>query len=163
MSYSKNLPEMFKIVDASAGPVTTNGGVTCDYVSLKNVHRAWIVASFTQAVGHATGIDPTQATAVAGTAVKAITNVCRIWANEATATTDTLVEATAAITYNVTNDIKKKQVIIEVDPETLDVDGGFDVLGCTIDDSSQATNFVSVLYILATRYPGATPPAAITD
>lgn len=163
MSYSKNLPEMFKIVDASAGCVTTNGGVTCDYVSLKNVHRAWIVASFTQAAGHATGIDPTQATAVAGTAVKATTALHRIWANEDTATSDTLVEATAAITYNVTNDVKKKQVIIEVDPETFDVDGGFDVLGCTIDDSSQATNFVSVIYILATRYAQATPPAAITN
>jgi len=64
------IPEKFKIVDASAGPVTTNGGVTCDYVSLKNVHRAWIVASFTQAVGHATGIDPKQATAVAGTGTR---------------------------------------------------------------------------------------------
>lgn len=157
------LPERFKIVDASAGPVTTNGGVTCDYVSLKNVHRAWIIASFTQAVGHATGIDPKQATAVAGTGVKAITNVCNIWANEDTATSDTLVAQTAAITYNVTNDIKKKQVIIEIDPASFDMANNFDVLGCTIDDSSQATNFVSVLYMLETRYPQATPPAAITD
>lgn len=163
MAYPWSLVENLKIVDASAGPVTTNGGVTCDYVSLKNVHRAWIVASFTQAVGHATGIDPTQATAVAGTGVKATTALHRIWANEDTAASDTLVEQTAAITYNVTNNIKKKQVIIEIDPEDFDVNGGFDVLGCTVDDSSQATNFVSVLYILATRYPQATPPAAITD
>ena len=39
----------------------------------------------------------------------------------------------------------------------------YDVLGCTISDSSQATNFVSVLYIIQTKYQEATPPAAITD
>lgn len=159
-----SLPERFKIVDASAGPVTTNGGVTCDYVSLKNVHRAWIVASFTQAVGHATGIDPQQATAVAGTGAKALTNNCPIWENEDTATSDTLVAQTAAKTINVTNDVKKKQVIFEIDPaKHFDLANGFDVLGCTVDDSSQATNFVSVIYVLETRYPSATPPAAITD
>lgn len=163
MSYPFTLAENFKIVDATAGPVTTNGGVTADYVSLKNVHRAWIVLQFTQAVGHATGIDPTQSTAVAGTGVKATTALHRIWANEATATSDTLVQQTSAITYNVTNDIKKKIVIIEVDPEDFDVAGGFDVLGFTIDDSSQATNFVSGIYVLAMRYTAATPPAAITD
>lgn len=163
MSFPLTFVEHYKIVDASAGPVTTNGGVTCDYVSLKNVHRAWIIASFTQAVGHATNVDPTQATAVAGTSVKAVTALHRIWANEDTAATDTLVEKTSAITYAVTNDIKKKQVIFEIDPEDLDVAGGFDVLGCTIEDSSQATNFVSVLYVLATRFMQATPPSAIVD
>jgi len=157
------LPENFKIVDASAGPVTTNGGVTCDYVSLKNVNKAWIVASFTQAVGHATGIDPVQAVTVAGGSVKAITVVCPIWANEATATTDTLARQTDAITYNVAADVTKKQVVIEIDPANFDQANSFDVLGCTIDNSAQATNFVSVLYILDMRYKEDVPPAAITD
>ena len=159
-----SLVEVFKVVDGSAGPVTTNGGVTGDYVSLKNVHKATIVISLTQAVGHATGIDPKQATAVAGTGVKVLTNACPIWANEDTAATDTLVAQTAAKTYDVTNDIKKKQVVFEIEPARhMDVNGGFDVLGIALDDSSQATNFVSVVYYLETRYPQATPPAAITD
>jgi hypothetical protein len=158
------LPEFFKIVDASAGPVTSNGGVTCDYVSLKNVHRAWIVASFTQAVGHATVISPKQASAVAGTGVKALTAAGPGWFNEDTAASDTLVAQTAATTYTVTNDVKKKMVICEIVPgQNMDINGGFDVLGCTISNSSQASNFVSVVYILETRYPSATPPAAITD
>jgi hypothetical protein len=158
-----SFPEEFKIVDASAGPVTTNGGVTCDFVSLKNAHKAWIVASFTQAVGHATGIDPTQSTVVAGTDAKALTTNVPIWLNEDTAASDTLVAQTAAKTLNVTNNIKKKQVIFEIDPSGFDVEDGFDVLGCTVDDSSEATNFVSVLYILQMRYKQATPPTAITD
>ena len=160
---SASIWEEYKIVAATAGIVTTNGGVTCDYVSLKNVHKAWIVLSFTQAVGHATGIDPTQATAVAGTAVKAITASCVIRANEDTAATDTLAAQTAGITYTVTNDVKKKQVVIEIRPEELDTNAGFDCLGCTIDDSSQGGNYVSGLYFLQMRYPQAIPPVAITD
>ena len=141
------------IVDGSAGPVTTNGGVTCDYVSLKNVKRAWVVAKLTQAVGHATGIDPVQASAVDGTGAKALSTAVRIWANEDTGTSDTLVAQTAAVTYNVTNDIKKKIVVFMIEPGYLDHANSFDVLGCTVDDSSQATNFVDVTYVLEMRYP----------
>lgn len=156
-----SLPEQFKIVDATAGPVTTNGGVTCDYVSLKGVKRAWISLQFTQAVGHATTVQPQKATAVAPTGAASITAAARIWANEDTAATDTLVRKTSATSYAVTNDIKKKHVLIEIDP--AEFTGAYDVLGCTVSDSSQATNFVSGLYILEMGYSQATPPSAITD
>lgn len=156
-----SLPEQFKIVDATAGPVTTNGGVTCDYVSLKGVKRAWISLQFTQAAGHATTVQPQKATAVAPTGAASITAAARIWANEDTAATDTLVRKTSATSYAVTNDIKKKHVLVEIDP--AEFTGAYDVLGCTISDSSQATNFVSGLYILEMGYSQATPPAAITD
>jgi len=151
----------YKIVDASAGCVTTNGGVTCDYVSLKNCHKAWIVASFTQAVGHATVVQPQKATAVAPTGAVSITTAQEWWENEDTATSDTLVRQTAATSATVTNDIKKKQVIFEIDPASLGAT--YDVMGCTISDSSQATNFVSVVYFLEMRYAQAAPPVAITD
>jgi len=74
-----------------------------------------------------------------------------------------LVRQTDAVTLNVAATIKKKQVIFQIDPTKMDVANSFDVLGCTVDDSSQATNFVSVIYILEMRYGSATPPAAITD
>ena len=154
------IPENLKIVDASGGPVTTNGGVTCDYVSLKNVKRAWIVASITQAVGHATGIDPKKATAVDATGATVLSNAVPIWLNEDTASSDTLVRQTDAITANVAATAKKKQAIFQIDPANI---GDYDVLGCTVDDSSQATNFVSILYLLETRYQSDLPPSAITD
>lgn len=156
------LPEQFKIVQAIQ-PRTSNAGITCDYVSLKNVQKAWILVEMTQAVGHATGIDPKQATAVAGTSAKAFTNTLPIWANEDTATSDTLVKQTDAVTYNVTNDIKNKMVIFQIDPIKMDLANDFDVLGCTVDDSSQTTNIVSITYLLESRYPAATSPTAITD
>src|SRR4030042_292257 len=103
-----SLPEQFKIVDATAGPVTTNGGVTGDYVSLKGVKRAWISLQFTQAAGHPPVVQPQKATAVAPTGAVSITAAARIWANEDTAASDTLVRKTSATSYSLTNDIKKK-------------------------------------------------------
>jgi len=159
-----SLPESFKIVDLTAGPVTTNGGVTGDYVSLKNVHKAWIVLQFTQAVAHATVVQPQVATAVAPTGATSITFATRIWSNEATATTDTLVAQTAATSYSLTADVAKKMVVIEIDPsEVVAMGATYDVIGCTISNSAQATNFVSGVYVLQMRYQQATPPAAITD
>ncbi|HET6498046.1 MAG TPA: hypothetical protein VFH17_03225, partial [Coriobacteriia bacterium] len=149
-----SLPQDCKLVTATAGPVTTNGGVTCDYVSLKNVIRAWIVLQFTQAVGHATAIQPQKATAVAPTGAASITNVVRVWADEDTGASDALVAQTDATSYTVAADIKKKMVVIEIDP--IDLGGDHDVLGCTIANSGQATNFVSGLYILQMGYRRAT-------
>lgn len=157
-----DLPQNFKIVDATAGPVTTNGGVTCDYVSLKNVVKGWLVLQFTQAVGHATAVQPQTATAVAGTAAASITHSARGWINEDTATSDTLVAQTAATSFSVAATIKKKMVIVELDPVEWQA-ASADCAGATISDSSQATNFVSGVWVLQMKYGAATPPAAITD
>lgn len=157
-----NFPEGCKPVQG-ASPVTTSSAVTADYISLKDVQRAWVVVDFTQAVGHETGIDPVQCTAVDGTGAKALTNAAPIWANEDTATSDTLVRQTDAVTYNVSSTAKNKQVVIQIDPGTLDVNNGFDVLGVTLDASSQATNFANISYILQMRYSSATTPTVLTD
>ena len=157
-----SIPEMTKLVAATAGPVTSNGGVTADYVSIKNAGRLYIVVSLDQAVGHAIVLTPKRATAVDGTGVVNLGTAVRIWANEATGTSDTLVSQTAATSYTVSNDIKAKQVVFEIDLHALG--NTFDVVGLVVADSSQATNFVSALYILTDiRYQQATPPAAITD
>lgn len=164
MGYPYSLPEHLKIVDATAGCVTTNGGVTSDYVSIKNAHKVFIVLQFTQAVGHATAIQPQVATAVAPTGAASITFAANWWENEDTATSDTLVAQTAATSMTVTNNIKKKQVIIEIDPGMVQDQGAtYDVVGFTVSDSSQATNFVAGQFFILQRYPQATPPVAITD
>lgn len=146
-----HVPEEIAVVVLTP-PVTTNGGVTTDYISLKNVHKATIVATFTQAVGHATGIDPVQATAVDGTGAKAITNTVPIWANTDISSTSVLTRQTDAITYNLDAGATNQIVTMDIDPAGFDVANGFDVLGVTVDDSSQATNFVSIVALLTMRY-----------
>lgn len=162
MSAHTSYPQDFKLVTGTP-PVTTNGGVTCDYVSLKNINMAWIEMDFTQAVAHATVITINKATAVAGTGVTPITSVVPIWLNDDTATTDTLVAQTAAVNFTLTADTNPKKVVFQIDPASLVVGSGFDCIGVVITTSGQATNFVNVNYILDTSYKQATPPAAITD
>ena len=108
-----SLPEQMKIVDATAGPVTTNGGVIGDYISIKNAGRLYIVCSLTQAVGHATLLTPQRATAVVGSDVTALANNVRIWANEDTASSDTLVLQTAALNFTVNSSVSKKMIIFD--------------------------------------------------
>ena len=159
-----SLPENFKIVSATAGAVTTNGGITCDYVSLKNYHKAWIVAHFRQAVSHTTTLQPQVATAVAPTGAASITFSAKWWKNADISTTDTLTAATAATSMACTAGATHQLIIVEIDPADMVAQGStYDVLGCTVSDSSQATNFVSVLYILEPRFAQATPPSAILD
>ncbi len=133
-------------------PVTTNGGVTTDYINLKNAHRVFVVFTFTQAVSHATGIDPVQATAVAGTGVKAITSTVPIWANTDISATSVLTRQTDAITYNLATGTTNQIVTMDIDPAGLDVANGFDCLAFTIDDSSEATNLVSAVAYVVPRY-----------
>jgi len=165
MTHNANLPELYKFVDATAGPVTTNGGVTSDYVSLKNAHKAWILLQFTQAVGHATVVTLKEAYNVAAGGAKAVVSDHKIWVNEDTAAGDTLVRATNGKTVTLTNDIKKKMVLVEIDPDALDINAAtpFDCINFTVSDSSQAGNFVSGVFILLERYKQATPPSAIIN
>lgn len=156
------LPEKFKLVDATAGPVTTNGGVTGDYISAKNAQMVTLVLQFTQAQGHATVITLKEATAVDGTGVQTMANTSQIWINADTAASDTLSRvATDAYSYTLASTQKKMMLVFQINPAALSA--GFDCIGFTVSDSSQATNFVCGEYLIEDRYPQATPPASITD
>lgn len=157
----KTLPEIYKIVDASGGPITTTGGYTCDYVSLKNVHVAWIVVAFDNAVPHATLVQPQRATGVLPSGAVSITHTAEIWVNEDTSASDLLVRDTDATGFTVDAVTSKKIVIFRIDPAELGA--GFDVMGCTVAASGAATDFASVQYFLEERYAADQPPTAITD
>lgn len=161
MPGTHSFPTDYKLVQL-ANPKTTNGGVTSDVISTKNGFRHWIVVELTQAVGHATAVALKQATSVAGSTNKAAPSVA-IWANEDTAASDTLVKQTSAASYTVTNDVKNKQIVFEVDPVALDVANGYDCLYVTVADSSQATNLVSITAYADTKFKQATPPSIIID
>jgi hypothetical protein len=156
-----SLPQQFKIVEAMA-PAADAAGRTSDYVSLKNVDKAWIVFTTTQGNAATIAITPKQATAVAGTSAKNLTVSVPIWANLDTATSDTLARATDATSYTTDAAIKNKVVVIEIDPRHLDVDGGFDCIAFTTG-ASNAANITQGIFILEYRYQQSSPPAAITD
>lgn len=155
------LPEQFKIVEAMPN-ATDAAGRTGDYVSLKNALMAYVFVDITQGNAAPIALTIEQASAVAGTGTKAITVTVPIWSNLDTAASDTLVRRTDAVSYTTDAGVKNKQVIFQIDPATLDQANGFDCITVKTGASNVA-NLTSASYWLQTRYPQATPPAAITD
>jgi hypothetical protein len=155
------LPEHFKLVEAMPN-ATDAAGRTGDYISLKNAVVCFVEVAVTQGAANTIAITIEQATAVAGTASKAIATAVPIWSNLDTAASDTLVRRTDAVAYTTDAGVKNKQVIFQIDPATLDLAGGFDCLTVKTGASS-ASNLTGARYWIQTRYPQATPPAAITD
>ena len=155
------LPEQFKIVSATAGCRTTNGGVTFDVIDLKNAQMVWIVAHFRQAVAHATTIQPVVGISIASCAT-AITFTADWWSNVDVSSTDTLVAQTAATTMACTAAATDHLLVIKIDPSDVVAQlSTYKCLGATIATSAQPTDFVSAIYYIQTRYPQATPPVAI--
>jgi hypothetical protein len=153
--------EKWKNVVGTAGIVTTNGGVTCDTVSLRDVHKAYIELVFLQAATHATVINPVIGIAV-GTCATAITFAAPWWKNADISASDTLVAQTAATTQACTAGVTNQHIVIEIDPQAVAAQGATNAaLGCVITTSGEATNFVSVVYHLQMRYQQATPPVVI--
>jgi hypothetical protein len=159
MSSIVHLPEQFKIVTGTP-VVTTNTGIICDRVSLKNVNMAWIVIEALQVASHATVINPMRSTAV-GTGGAAIGHNAPNWKNANIATNDTLVRGADATTVSLTVGTNNQLVVIQIDPAQMG--DTYDVLGCVITDSTNANNYMTVTYFLEMRYAQATPPSAILD
>jgi hypothetical protein len=156
------LPEHFKIVSATAGCVTTNGGVTFDNIKLRDAQMVWIVAHFKQAVAHATTIQPVVG-ATDAACTTSITFSADWWKNVDISLTDTLVAQTAATSMACAATAKDQLFVIQIDPSDVVAQlATYDWLGATIATSAQATDFVSAVYYIQNRYPQATPPVAIT-
>jgi len=155
------LPEQFKIVEAMPN-ATDAAGRTADYVSLKNALMAWVEVAITQGNAATIAISIEQATAVAGTSSKVITNAVPIWSNLDTAATDTLVRRTDAVNLTTDAGVKNKMVIFQIDPATLDVANGFDCITVKTGASNVA-NLTGARYWIQSALQQATPPSAITD
>jgi len=156
------IPQSFKIVQAME-PATDAAGRTSAYVSLKHVRRATI--SFHVKQGNAATILLTllQATAVAGTGSKAITNNVPIWRNLDCSVNDTLVRDTDAKTYTTDAAVKNKQVIFQIDPALcMDLANSFDCIAFSTG-ASNAANLTEATYILEMDYQQDTPPSVVVD
>lgn len=156
------LPQQVKIVEAM--PCATDAaGRTSDWVSLKNYGRAYIQVDITQANAATVAITLLQATAVAGTGSKAHTVTVPIWANEATATTDTLVRQTDGLSFTTSAALANKMIIFQIDPRFLDVANNFDCIAFTTG-ASNAANITHATFLLTDpKFSQTTPPSAILD
>jgi len=157
-----SFPENCKVVLGAAPQVGAGAAVNSTPISLKNCHKVWIVVNLNPVGGAALLLTPqTDALVAFGTAA-AITNVARIWANEDVATSDRLVEQTAAVNFTTTADVNPKQIIFEIDPADL-------AAGEDKDDLTTGalpnTDYISIEYVIWPRYQGrvSMQPTVLTD
>lgn len=155
------LPQNFKIVSGTAGPITTNAANVYEVIDLTDAIKVWIVAHFRQTATDLTTIVPVVGVSIAACATP-ITFTTRWWKNADVATTDTLVAQTAATTMACTAGTTHQLLVIEIDPADVAAQSStYHCLGATQATSGEADNYVSVVYYIQTAYPQATPATAI--
>ncbi len=152
-----------KIVEGLA-PAADAAGRSSAAVSLKNANgKVTIVAHITQGNAATVTITPLQATDVAKTGGKALSNPAKIWANLDTSTSDALVAQTDAVAFTTDAAVKNKIVVIEVDADNLDINNGFDCVYFTTGASNVANITQGTFVILDVKYQGASNPSLIAN
>lgn len=155
------IPERDKPVEAITPQA--GGAITGAYVSLRDAETCFVLANINQANAATVAIMIEQATDVAGTGSKPITNAVPIWADQDCVATDALVRQVDAVAFTTSAALKQKLVVFQIDPAHLDVNNGFDCI--TVKTAaSDVTNITAAQYLLSDlRYGGSTPPSDITD
>ena len=135
-------------------PVSNAGGLTSDYVSLKNAQMAWVDVHLSEVVGHATAFTIERATKVDGTGHVAIANAVPIWYGNVTTSTNALARQTDAVGYTmlvgVTGSVR---IIFQIDPANLGCT--YDVISFVSAASGQA-NLISVTCWVQPKYASKT-------
>ena len=160
------IPEGCKPVPLLTPAADAAGRTSTVYPSLKNCKRAWIVAHIEQGNAATIALTPVQASAVAGTGTKVLTNAVPIWANQDCVASDTLVRQTDAANFTTSAAVKEKQVIFQIDPAAcMDIDNAttpFDCIGLTTG-ASNAANITEATLWCEMKYASATPPSCVTN
>lgn len=137
-----------------------------DWVSLRDYNHLTVI--FYKGTG-TDGDDPVvtlqQATDNAGAGAKALT-FTEIWRKQATdvQTVGQFTKTTQAAGSTYTNTDGHQQAIwvLEIDADMLDVDGGFDHVRVTLNDTGGNPQLGCVLYVLTEpRFAEANPPSAL--
>jgi len=155
------IPEKDKPVEAMTPQA--GGVITGAYVSLRDAEACFLLAHINQANAATVAITIEQATDVAGTGSKVITNAVPIWVDQDCAATDALIRQVDAVFFTTSATLKRKLVIFQIDPSHLDMNNGFDCI--TVKTAaSDVSNITAAQYILSDlRYGGSTPPSDIID
>lgn len=150
---NNNIPRMPKVIQVQAA-ITTNGAKTTQYVNAGKCHRVIFLVSLKQAVAHETVISVYEAISAAGGSAAALSTAMPVWYSNDTETTDgdNLTLITSGATITAASTAKEKLFIIQVDPAIMT--SGFDFLAIHATNSSQATNFLTVLAICENRHGG---------
>lgn len=144
-------------------PAADAAGRTGAYATLKGAHGASLYFKVNQGNAATILVTPLQASAAAGTGSKALSANVPIYVNLDTAAGNVWVRATDAKNYTTDAGVKIKQVRFDIDPDALDIAGGFDCIGISTGASNAANITSADLVIGPMRYTEDVAPTAVVD
>lgn len=154
------LPENCKIVQIAA--TAAANGATYNTISCKNAHKVWFIVQHQGTNDTDITLSLIESSDVADGTTTAVTATFPIWKDTNVGTaSDTLVRQTDAASHQINTGVTTNQlVIIEWDPAKFSA--GYDCIKMA-DAGGDGSNFVTVVAIIQTRYPGDQPPTVIAD
>ena len=129
-------------------PATDAAGRTGTYVSLRGAAVAFVVFLIEQANAATVTCSVSQASAVAGTGAKALSATMPTWINNDMASAAALTRGDGS-SVTTSAALKKKCVILRVDPSQLDVANGFDCIAAVTGASNAANLTSAVIWVVA--------------
>ena len=128
-------------------PAADAAGRASPFISLKNVGRAYLLASIAQGNAATVQLTVNQAQDVGGTASKPLALAVPVYAIEDTDATDLWTRQPDGVSFTTSATPHSKQVLLALDPALLDVNNGFDCVSVSTGPSN-AANVTSVTALL---------------
>ncbi len=152
------LPENCKLVNVAPSQVAT--AVTYDVISCKTAHKVWFIVTQLYAADTDLTLSLIEATSVDGSTT-AVTATFPIWQDVDVSSVDLMTRATdaASVVFDTTAN-KSQMIVIEWDPSKHTA--GYDCIGLA-DTGGNASNYVTAIAVIQSRYPGDQPPSAIIN
>jgi hypothetical protein len=147
-----HIPENAYIVEALAPQIGAAAVVVGDYISVKNLHKVFMVVHYRQRDATAITWTPMRATAVAPVGNVVLATTVPIWSNLACAASDVITQRANALNYASGVAQTDKLIIFEIDPRYLGAT--YDCVAITSTVAIAATSTVSAFYVCVPRYAG---------
>ena len=159
-----SLPENCRIIEGLSPRIGAAGGsVIGAYISVKQYEKVYVVIHYQEGSSTSEVLGIMKSPLISGVGGIPTTELWRIWSNLDCATSDLLVERTAATSYAIGTGDTHKIIVFEVDPAALSE--GYDCIAGYGLSGIAATDTYSMLYFGVPRYASRvlTAPTAITD
>lgn len=160
MAYPFALPENFIVYQAMEPTIGAGADLNGRAVSLKNVHKAYLIAHINPVAGAGVAIHPETDSTVAFGSGAVLTSPVHIWSNEDTDSGDAWTRETDAVNFTTAANDEPKMVIFEIDPAKLPE--GEDCVRLVVDSLAN-TDYAAIEYILIPRYGGTSQPSVLVD
>lgn len=144
--------EHLHVVQGTRAGTTMNTATTGDWVNMKYAHALWAIIDVARPTAKALAFEAYKAEDSAGTGVAAITTGI-FWYKNDGCTYDRLTAATSSYSsHTVASATGKYQVVAKLDPTVLATSTPW--VAFAARNSSAATDFCHITYLIDSRYPG---------